>query len=228
MTRLSFLAVALIALGLTVSACDSAGDGATTQLSIRMTDAPFPFDMVESVDVTITKIELLAAEDDDDASNDTSNTEGVRDRIVLFDGAPVALNLLDLRDGVDTLLVNRFTIPADGSYNRLRIFVGDDATVTFNEASGGEVYDLKLPSAQQSGIKVKLPAYDAADLDDVVDVLVDFNVERSFVSRGTPGTANFNGFIFKPVLELESFEVVEPEDEDDEEGEDDSEGDGSA
>ena len=227
MTRAFLLAGALIALGLFVSSCDSASDSATAELSIRMTDAPFPFDMVESVDVTVTRIEVLAAEDDGDADNDTSNTESVRDRIVVFDGEPFALNLLDLRDGVDTLLVDSFRIPADGSYNRLRIFVGDDATVTFNEADGGGVYDLKLPSALQDGIKVALPDYDASDLGDEIDVLIDFNVERSFVTRGNPGSPGFQGFIFKPVLELESFEVLEPGDDDSEDGEDDSEGDAS-
>ena len=203
--RIFLFAGLLVALGLSVSACDSADSGATARLNVRMTDAPFPFDLAEAADVTITRIELLAAEDDGDAENDTSNAEPIRDRIVLFDGEPFALNLLDLRDGVDTLLVENFEIPADGSYNRLRIYVGDDASVRFTD---GTVYDLKLPSAQQSGIKVRLPDYDATDLGDTIDVLVDFDLEKSFVTRGNPGTANFKGFLFKPVLEIESFQVL--------------------
>ena len=208
MLRTLFLAGGLVALGLTVSACDS-GSGATAQINVRMTDAPFPFDLVDSVGVTITRIEALASEPDEDPENDATDDEGILDRVVLFDGEPFALNLLDLRDGVDTLLVERFSIPADGSYDRLRIFVGDDAMVLFKD---GSEYDLKLPSAQQSGIKVALPAYDLSEAgeDDVIDVLVDFNLEESFVTRGTPGSDNFNGFIFKPVLQLESFEILAP------------------
>ncbi len=203
----TFIAAAvLIALGLAISACDSSAGNATVRLNVRMTDAPFPFNLAESADVTITRIELLAAEEDGDATTDTSNAEPVRDRIVLYDGAPVALNLLDLRDGVDTLLVQGVSIPADGSYNRLRIYVGEDASVTFTD---GTVYDLKLPSAQQSGIKVALPAYDASDADgEAIDVLLDFDVEQSFVTRGNPGSPGFQGFLFKPVLEVESFRIV--------------------
>ena len=204
--RTFLLAGLLIGLGRALSACDSASEAGTACLSVRLTDAPFPFDLATAAEVTITRIELLAAEADGDATNDTSNAEGVRDRIVLFDGEPFALNLLDLRDGVDTLLVEGFEIPADGSYDRLRIFVGDDAMVRFND---GTEYALKLPGAQRSGIKVRLPDYDATGLGDVIDVLVDFNVERSFVTRGNPGSANFQGFLFKPVLELESFEILD-------------------
>ena len=201
--RLFLLAGLLVGLGVSLAACDAADDSATARLTVRLTDAPFPFDLAEAASVTITRIELLAAADDGDAANDTSDTEGVLDRIVLFDGEPFALNLLDLRDGVDTLLVERFAIPADGSYNRIRLFVGDDAEVRFLD---GTTYPLKLPSAQQSGIKIALPAYEAPDGD--IDLLIDFDVERSFVTRGNPEGPSFQGFLFKPVLEVESFEVL--------------------
>ena len=201
--RLFLLAGLLVGLGVSLAACDAADDSATARLTVRLTDAPFPFDLAEAASVTITRIELLAAADDGDAENDTSDTEGVLDRIVLFDGEPFALNLLDLRDGVDTLLVEHFAIPADGSYNRIRLFVGDDAEVRFLD---GTTYPLKLPSAQQSGIKIALPAYEATDGD--IDLLIDFDVERSFVTRGNPEGPSFQGFLFKPVLEVESFEVL--------------------
>ena len=198
-----FISVLVLLLTLTVVGCDTASDSPEAKLSIRLTDAPFPFDLAEAADVTITRIEALAAEEDGDADNDTSNTEGVRERIVLFDGEPFRLNLLDLRDGVDTLLVSNVDIPADGSIDRLRIFVGDDAEVRFFD---GTAYPLRLPSAQQSGIKVALPDYNV-DEDGEIDVLLDFDVERSFVTRGNPGSANFQGFLFKPVLRVESFQA---------------------
>jgi len=200
----TFPLLVLLTLGVAASSCDSADSAADARLTVRLTDAPFPFDLAEAAEVTLTRIELLAAEPDDDASNDTSATEGVRGRVVLFEGA-ARVNLLDLRDGVDTLLVDRAVIPADGAYNRLRFFVADDAEVRFTD---GQVFALKLPSAQQSGIKVTLPEGAFLTGDDV-DVLIDFNVERSFVTRGNPGSAGFQGFLFKPVLEVESFEVAE-------------------
>lgn len=203
--------VSIVALGLSLAACDMFGsdsvdsDPVEAELSVRLTDAPFPFDLAAEANVTITRIELLAADEaEDDTSATADTTETVRDRIVLYDGEPVALNLLDFRDGVDTLLVSGFTIPADGSYNRLRFFVGEDAEVVF---TNGTTYALKLPSAQQSGIKVTLPDYDVDSADGEIDVLVDFNVEDSFVTRGNPLSASFQGFLFKPVLKVESFEV---------------------
>ncbi|WP_412068680.1 DUF4382 domain-containing protein [Rubrivirga sp. IMCC43871] len=195
----SLLIAALLAVtGLT--ACDAGDAEGTARLNVRLTDAPFPFDLAESADVTITRIELLASERDDDAENDTSNTEGVRDRIVLFEGA-TRLNLLDLRGGIDTLLVSGAEFPADGGYDRLRVFVDEDAEVRFFD---GSVYALKLPSAQQSGIKIALPSY-TVGAGGEVDVLVDFDVERSFVTRGNPASANFQGFLFKPVLHVKDF-----------------------
>jgi len=210
--RAFLLAGLLIALGLVLQACDSA-DPATgeAQLTVRLTDAPLPFDLAEAPVVTITRIELLAA-DRDVADDDTTGLDQILDRIVLFDGEPVELNLLDLRDGVDTLLVNRFSIPADGSYNKLRFFVGEDAEVRFAD---GSVYDLKLPSARQSGIKVTLPDYDLDAADGEVDVLIDFDVEKSFVTRGNPAAPGFQGFLFRPVLEVESFAVLEADTEGD-------------
>ncbi len=220
------LSLALLIAGLAASlaACDAAGpDAQQARLTVRLTDAPFPFDLAESANVTITRIELLANEDDDEdsAAAEATAAEASVDRIVLYDGAPVALNLLDLRDGVDTLLVNGATIPADGSYNRLRFYVGEDAHVVFSD---GSRYALKLPSAQQSGIKVTLPDYEVGEADGEIDVLIDFNVEESFVTRGNPGSQDFQGFLFKPVLKVKNFQVVPADDAAEGDG---SEGDGS-
>ena len=213
------------AFGLSLAACDSAGSDSagTANLTVRMTDAPFPFDLASEANVTITRIELVAG-DDEDASSEDSTGAASKGRLVLFDGEPFDLNLLDLRNGIDTTLVEGVSIPADGSYRQLRFYVGDDANVVFND---GRVFNLKLPSAQTSGIKVMLPNFDA-DGDDV-DVLIDFDVEKSFVVRGNIGSANFNGFLFKPVLEIETFEIDRDEDasdgESDEDASDDDESD---
>ncbi len=217
--RAFLLAGLLIVLGLALQACDSADPArGEARLTVRLTDDPFPFDLADAAVVTITRIELLAA-DRDVADDDTTGLDEVLDRIVLFDGEPVELNLLDLRDGIDTLLVNRVSIPADGSYNKLRFFVGEDAEVRFTD---GSVYDLKLPSARQSGIKVTLPDYDADAADGEIDVLIDFDVEKSFVTRGNPAAPGFQGFLFRPVLEVESFDVLEADDESGDASEDDA------
>ena len=198
--RLSFV----LALGLLLlPACDSTDtDAGRANLTVRLTDAPFPFDLAAAANVTLTRIELVAS---DDAGPDS--TDDGSPRVVLYDGAPIALNLLDLRDGVDTVLVRSLSVPADGAHRQLRFYLGDEASVEFLD---GSVYDLRLPSAQQSGVKVMLPPFEGDGQD--VDVLVDFDVEKSFVVLGNPGSPSFNGFLFKPVLEVETFDVLPPAD----------------
>ena len=211
--RSFLLAGALVASALSLAACDAFDSSAgEARMTVRLTDAPFPFDLADSANVSITRIELLAR---DAAEDDTTEAEGEdvdddsADRIILFDaeadGGPLDFNLLDLRDGVTATLVNEFRIPADGDYGQIRVFVGDDARVVFTD---GSVYALKLPSAQQSGLKVKLPEYSLEGDGEEIDLLIDFDVEKSFVVRGgAPGSGSFQGFLFKPVLEVESFEI---------------------
>ena len=201
------LALTLLSLGGGLAACDAVAGSDQAHITVRMKDAPFPFDSVDLVGVSVTRIDLRAAAD----SGDTGET------VTLYDGDPIDLNLLDLRDGVDTVLTRR-SIPA-GTYSELRIFVADDATVVFKD---GRTYDLKLPSAQQSGIKVLLG--DMA-LEDEADVLIDFNVEDSFVTRGNPAAPGFQGFLFKPVLRVESL-VVDGDDVTDQTGDSDAGGEG--
>lgn len=188
------VALALVATaGLTLAACDT-GSSASTQahLTLRLTDAPFPFDLADSANVTIARVEMTG----------TDSTDGDT-RTVLYDGAPFSVNLLDLRNGVDTTLAG-LMIPTSGEASQLRFILADDARVVFAD---GRVFDLRVPSGQQSGIKVNLPAYELDGSSDSLDVLIDFDVERSFVVRGNPAASNFQGFTFKPHLKVQSFTV---------------------
>ena len=211
-----------LALGLSLAACDAVDDGEAgpARLTVRLTDAPFPFDLADSANVTITRIELLAAEDDE-AEDDSSDAAG-DDRIVLFDaaadGGPFVFNLLDLRDGVTATLIDAADIPTDRVYRQIRVTVGDDAAVVFSD---GRTFPLKTPSAQRSGIKILLPTY-AVDGGDEIDLLLDFNVEESFVTRGNPQAAGFKGFLFKPVIKVQDFDVEDlPAGDPDDDGESD-------
>ena len=188
MKRLAFAALASAA-ALPLAGCDGA-DGARGNATfvVRMTDAPFPFDTADSAVVAVRRVELRASDDSTDA-------------VVLYDGPEVLLNLLDLRDGVDTTLALS-TIPA-ADYGQLRLIVAPDARVVMND---GTVYPLRVPSGAQTGIKINLPDLDLGDRD-TVDVLVDFDVERSFVTQGTPGSPQGLRFSFRPVLQIDSLYV---------------------
>jgi hypothetical protein len=151
-----------------------------------MTDAPFPFDMADSAVVTIRRIEL--------------RQEDEGEPFVFFDGPETVYNLLDLQNGLDTTL-GLASLPTSG-YRQIRIIVAPDARVVMND---GTVYPLRVPSGAQTGIKINLPEVAASDAAEEVDVLVDFDVEESFVTQGPPGAPN--GFIFRPVLHIDSLYV---------------------
>jgi hypothetical protein len=192
MRVLPLLALAAVGLG-SLAACDSgsasgSASGSTTY-AVRLKDAPFPFDLADSANVAVRRVELVSGDD---------STESV----VLYDGAPIRVNLLDLQGGIDTLLTTE-SVPG-GTYRQIRFLLADDARVVFAD---GRTFPLRVPSGQQSGIKVNLPAHAATSETDTVHVLVDFDVSDSFVVRGNPESPNFQGFLFKPVLRVERLEV---------------------
>lgn len=189
---LTIMAAGLLAVAIT--ACDSSDVSSTANISVRLTDMPFPFDDADSANVTIQRVELIG---DDDSTS----------AFVLSDSVQ-AFNLLDLQNGVTARLASE-DVPI-GNYSQLRIIVAEDASVVMKDSAS---YDLKIPSGSQTGIKLNLPEVELSEADSV-DVVVDFNVEESFVVRGNPATVkDITGFIFKPVLKVEQFELngVEPD-----------------
>lgn len=184
-------------------------DGKGTVM-IKLTDAPFPADLVAEANVTIDRITLLSkfaddqeeeGEEENGEMNEESEGEmngGEEDNaaIVIEMETPVTYNLLDLSNGTTALLAE-MDIPA-GIYPEIRMHVTDAGIVL----KDGNTFDLKVPSGDESGLKIKLnPALEMEE-GKVVEVLLDFDVSRSFVLRGNMkhGLENVNGFIFKPVV----------------------------
>ena len=201
MRRHPLLLLAAVGLPLvTLAACDASDDGAggRANVTVRLKDAPFPFESADSALVTITRVELRT---DDDAVEDSLGGEG-NDRVVLYDGAGFRVNLLDLRNGVDTLLAQA-SIPA-GDYDQLRLIVAEDARVVMDD---GAAYPLRIPSGSHSGIKINLPDSTFGEGGEDVELLVDFDVERSFNAQGNPGSPGGLRFSFRPVLKLERLVV---------------------
>ena len=71
----------------------------------------------------------------------------------------------------------------------------------------GTRHPLRVPSGTQTGIKINLPDLDLAAGGDTVDVLVDFDVERSFVTQGNANSPQGLRFSFRPVLRIKSLSV---------------------
>lgn len=178
------LTIAAAALMLVFAACDKTNDG-SGRLVISITDAPFPVDLVESAEVTITKLEIREA---GDCNCDDSPFH------VLWEGSET-FNLLDLRNGVVAELLD-LEIPA-GEYNLLRLYV-DEASLKVKD---GEEYTVKVPGGSQSGIKIFISPGLIVEGGLTAELILDFDLSRSFVMQGNVNSpAGIKGFHFKPVI----------------------------
>ncbi len=154
-------------------------DGTGT-LRVKLTDSPFPTDLVAEANVTITRLEAREA-DGDEGSPFLTLTEEAQTH-----------NLLDLRNGVTASLAE-LDVPA-GSYDLFRIYVTEGEVVM----KDGNTFTLIVPGGAQTGIKLFVsPAIEVID-GLTSDLLLDFDVEKSFVAKGQGDS--ITGFNFKPVI----------------------------
>ena len=189
------------------------------QLTLRLTDAPFPFDLVAEANVTIFKVEAKLQDDDDDEEEDESSEDSSDDMdstddsdstdddsmddededssfVVLME-EEVRVNLLELTNGTTQQLAD-LEVPA-GRYKEIRVFVKDAEVIL----TDGSTFDLSVPSGSSSGIKLKLSPAVVVDGAIPTDLLLDFDVSRSFVAQGNSMTLeDITGFIFKPVIKV--------------------------
>lgn len=179
---------------------------------IKLTDAPFPADLVEQANISIDWVKLLK-EGDDDQENEENEGEmngeeengngdddnGDDSSIMIELEDTVTVNLLDLRNGVTQVLAE-MDVPA-GTYREIRLHVTDAGIVLkeeFWDGDGPVSFDLDVPSGDASGLKLKLNPALVVEEGVSADVLIDFDVSRSFVMKGNK--KNLQGFIFKPVV----------------------------
>ncbi len=180
-----------------VSCSDDEGNGGNPQgtgtLSVQLTDAPFPYELVAEANVTVYKVEArrVSEEDDDDALT-------VSPYITLME-EEIETNLLELTNGL-TLQLAEIEVPV-GTYDQVRVYVkGVNVVLT-----DGTVYDLKVPSGDSSGIKVFIDPGITVVGGLSSDLLLDFDVSRSFVAKGN---LDVNGFNFKPVIKASNLSTA--------------------
>jgi uncharacterized surface anchored protein len=160
-------------------------DNENGRLVVKVTDAPFPIDFIDEAIVTITKVEIRKAGDGISDSNPF---------LVVWTGEKT-LNLLDLRNGVVEELAD-ILIPR-GEYDLVRLYV-DEADLKVKD--GGN-YSVKVPSGQQTGIKIFINPALIVEGGLTSELLLDFDLSDSFVIQGNMDSpAGIKGFIFKPVI----------------------------
>lgn len=156
------------------SACDSSKDNnGTTRMEVRLTDSPGDF---EEVNIDVRSVQIQKEEADDQTG-----------WITLDKINPGVYNLLDFSNGRDTLLASA-QLPT-GKISQIRLILGNNNTLKLKD---GTIKQLTTPSAQTSGLKIKINADLQEDVAYVV--LLDFDAAKSVVARG-------NGqYNLKPVI----------------------------
>jgi hypothetical protein len=195
-----YFRILLAAVGIAGAACsdsnDSAGPGNGT-LSVRLTDKPFPFSEVASVNIFVVRVDAKTATTTDDDAEDVSDMDGWRTIATPNDD----FDLLDLQNGV-TANLGEATLPT-GTYRGFRLVI--DPARSNVVLTNGTQPDVMWPSAAQSGIKIQLDE-DITVTEEGSVMILDFDVGRSFVMRGN--SISQNGLLFKPVIRAVATDVT--------------------
>lgn len=142
------------------------------KLIINMTDAPGDF---QEVNVEILHVDIHY-EDDSIGWLRLKTHSGI-------------YNLLELQDSITATLVDEDNLP-EGRVSQMRLILGSQNTVMVDSA----IYPLKVPSGQQSGLKLNIHKELTADHQS--EILFDFDAEKSVVITGN------QQYILKPVIKI--------------------------
>jgi hypothetical protein len=180
------LALGVIFLAGTLTACGSGSDGSPTTVSFGVTDAPV--DNAEAVVVTFSGIDLL-----DDSGTRVGGFELESNRQV---------DLLQLQGANSEFLVTGASIEP-GVYEEIRLIAVAEQPSCNNLVApfdsyitvDGTDYPLVVPSGAQTGLKVKGPITIAAG--ERASFVIDFDLRKAVSERGNKGCYNL-----KPVLRI--------------------------
>jgi hypothetical protein len=168
-TSLIFIgSVALIATG-----CKK--DNEYGNMTVKMTDAPGDY---HEVNVDVRTVEVHYA--DNGTWTNLSTQSGV-------------YNLLDLQNNITMVLATGTHIPA-GKVTQVRLLLGSNNTVMLRDST---IHALKIPSSEQSGLKINVNA--VIPPAGTVTVTIDYDADKSVNREG-------NGdYIMKPVIKVLSI-----------------------
>jgi hypothetical protein len=154
-----------------LAGCSKSESNKNAELQVMLTDAPADFDEVL---IDIQDVQIHVSENE---------AEGNWQSLDVNKGV---YNLLDFRNGMDTLL-GSIVLPA-GTISQLRLVLGENNQVK----TEGEFHNLETPSSQQSGLKLNIHATLTGGV--VYKVWIDFDAARSIVHKGN------GGYLLKPVI----------------------------
>lgn len=196
-------------IALSLPACQketSQGNNSTKKLLVYLTDDPCPYDSV-FIDIRFVEVKIDTALFDDDQQGDHDSDDDddntVRDQFGRWDTltiTPGIYNILNLRNGVDTLLASG-NIPA-GKVKKIRLTLGTNNSVVIS----GITHPLNLYPGANSYAYIKV---EEEDLDDLspgqLGLWIDFDICQSIQEHS-------GQYFLKPVIKafaLENFGRVE-------------------
>lgn len=151
------------------------------RMNIHLTDAPGDYQEV-NVNVQGLRVHYTPFEMDTAETDPMNGGEWIEMPV-----DTTMVDLLELQNGVDTLLASADLEP--GYYRELRLMLGDGNNVVVDSTT----HSLKVPSGQSSGYKIK---FDAELVEgQVLDVTIDFDAHESVHKAGNSGK-----YILRPVL----------------------------
>ena len=178
-------ATVLITAAILIEGCqDSATEtnGTEGQVQVLLTDAPFPIDFVESVDIIIDEVYIR-------------HKDGTDADFLLLTDEDHYTDLTTLRNG-NTESIALAGLP-EGMYDHIRIVI-QSASITLTD---GRTFDLDIPSGETSGLKIFIDPGIEIESETTSTLLLDFDLSKSFVVEGNPDTpAGIKGFKLKPVI----------------------------
>ncbi|MEB2778902.1 DUF4382 domain-containing protein [Algoriphagus sp. C2-6-M1] len=173
-------------------ACSSDDDnpsGGSARVNFYLVDAPASYDEVW-IEVLAVRVKVDEDGIDDQMNDDEDESSWVE--ITYDESQPI--NLLALTGGNSELLGTE-DFP-EGEIDQIRLILGENNYVIKN----GERFDMKTPSAQQSGLKIKVDEEIHGGMS--YNLIIDFDAAKSIVEAGNSGQ-----IILKPVLRAYLDEV---------------------
>lgn len=155
----------------------SSADG-NAKVNVYLIDAPANYDEVW---VEVLGVEILPKGRNEDNGSSWIN--------LAHEGADQKINLLSLVGG-NSAHLGEIEVPA-GEISQIRLLLGDDNYIM----KEGQRLNLTTPSAQQSGLKLKIDKPLNPGIS--YDLIIDFDAAKSIVRAGNSGQ-----YILKPVLRV--------------------------
>ena len=170
--KLLLLTLLMVGTGMLFNSCSNDNStGGPSKVSFYLTDAP-SLQEYKAVNIDVKEIKYII--------NDGGE--------VNLPITPAIYNLLDLRNGEDTLL-SKIVLNEGEHISQVRLVLGDNNSVVLKD---GTIKPIDTPSAQTSGLKVDIQ--ENITTSSGYSVMIDFDAEKSIVRKGN------GGYSLKPVI----------------------------